>query len=177
MTRALKNNLATAYSEGGRLDPDNIDPGIQADLAGSYFRLLSPILSAASDKSMTDHPIGPGLGKISTLQAVVHNPGISQMELSEMFGRDRSIQFRIVVDLEKRGMIRREVDPQDTRRHALYATDLGASLMPELDQLVRVNDRIAFATLSEPEYETLKALMRRVFLSHIGVGASYWGKS
>lgn len=92
---------------GGRLDAAEVDLGELPMLAGLFFRLLSPIMSARVDRLMAAHPVGQGQGKTSTLQVIAKNPGISQMELSEIFGRDRSAQSRIVSDLERRNLIRR----------------------------------------------------------------------
>jgi DNA-binding MarR family transcriptional regulator len=159
---------------GGRLDASSVDLGDLPRLAGLYLRVLSPIMSARIDKMMAAHPVGTGQGKTSTLQVIAKNPGISQMELSEIFGRDRSAQSRIVSDLERRKLIRREVDPTQRHRYKLYATDRGADLVLGLEAMARENERQIFHAISDQEYETIRKLLLRVVRSHLGAGAAYW---
>ncbi len=131
-------------------------------------------MGAQVDKMMASHPVGSGLGKTSTLQVVAKNPGISQMELSEIFGRDRSAQSRIVTDLERRGLIKREIDPTQRHRYKLYATQTGLDLVLGLEAMARENERQVFHALSAEEYETMRKLLLRVVRSHLGPGAAYW---
>ncbi len=159
---------------GGRLDTASVDLGDLPRLAGLFFRLLSPIMSGRIDKMMAAHPVGTGQGKTSTLQVIAKNPGISQMELSEIFGRDRSAQSRLVSDLERRGLIRREVDPTQRHRYNLYATETGSDLILGLEAMARENDRQIFHAISDEEYETMRRLLLRVVRSHLGPGAAYW---
>lgn len=163
-----------AAVSGGRLDPASVDLGELPRLAGLFFRVLSPIMSAHVDALMASHPVGTGQGKTSALQVIARNPGISQMELSEIFGRDRSAQSRIVTDLERRGLIRREIDPTQRHRYKLYATDTGSDLIRGLEAMARENERQVFHAITPEEYETLRKLLLRVFRSHLDAGRDYW---
>lgn len=55
-------------------------------------------------------------------------PGISQEELAEFFGVNKSHVARIVRDLELRGYIKRELSPEDRRQYMLELTDSGKEL-------------------------------------------------
>lgn len=159
---------------GGRLDPATVDLGELPRLAGMYFRGLTPIMEAYHDALMKPHPVGTGHGKTSSLEVIAHNPGISQMELSEIFGRDRSAQSRIVSDLERRGFIRREIDPKQRHRYKLYATEAGAELIHGLQAMARDNERQFFRAITAEEYEILRKLLLRVYVSHLEAGRDYW---
>lgn len=177
MTRKRQKQKAGAGAPaegGGRLDASRVDLGELPDLAGMYFRVLSVIMSARVDKMMASHPVGVGTGKTSTLQVIAHNPGISQIEISEIFGRDRSIQSRLVTDLEHRGLIRREVDPTQRHRYKLYVTETGADLVFGLEAMARENEAFMFHAIDAKEYETLRKLLLRIMRSHLPDGAAYW---
>lgn len=164
----------TREEAGGRLDVSTVNLGELPQLAGMYLRILSVIMSARVDKMMSAHPVGSGQGKTSTLQVIAYNPGISQMELSEIFGRDRSAQSRLVTDLEKRGLISREIDATQRHRYKLYVTKTGADLVFGLEAMARENESFIFNAISAEEYETLRKLLLRVMRSHLKGGADYW---
>lgn len=174
--KRTKQRASTVSPEdrGGRLDASRVDLGELPDLAGMYFRVLSVMMSARVDKMMASHPVGVGTGKTSTLQVIAYNPGISQIEISEIFGRDRSVQSRLVTDLEHRGLIRREVDPTQRHRYKLYVTETGADLVFGLEAMARENETFMFHAIDAEEYETLRKLLLRIMRSHLPDGAAYW---
>lgn len=174
VARKKKAAESEAAVTGGRLEVSAVDLGELPKLAGLFFRVLSPIMSAQVDRMMAAHPVGTGQGKTSALQVIAKNPGISQMELSEIFGRDRSAQSRIVSDLERRNLIRREIDPTQRHRYKLFATDTGMDLILGLEAMARENERQIFKAISAEEYETMRKLLLRVLRSHLGPGAAYW---
>ena len=67
-------------------------------------------------------------GSFGVLTLIRANPGITQVALAAAFGVDKSTMSPVIVRLEKRGLIRREVLASDRRCHALY---LEASAEPQ----------------------------------------------
>src|SRR6185312_554183 len=59
-------------------------------------------------------------GSFGVLTLIRANPGITQVALAAAFGVDKSTMSPVVVRLEKRGLLRREVLLSDRRCHALY---------------------------------------------------------
>ena len=59
-------------------------------------------------------------GSFGVLTLIRANPGITQVALAAAFGIDKSTMSPVMVRLEKRGLIRREVLASDRRYHALY---------------------------------------------------------
>ena len=59
-------------------------------------------------------------GSFGVLTLIRANPGITQVALAAAFGVDKSTMSPVIVRLEKRGLVRREVLASDRRCHALY---------------------------------------------------------
>lgn len=59
-------------------------------------------------------------GSFGVLTLIRANPGITQVELAAAFGVDKSTMSPVIVRMEKRGLVRREVLASDRRCHALY---------------------------------------------------------
>jgi DNA-binding MarR family transcriptional regulator len=158
----------------GRRRPEDIDLGEIPLHVGSYLRMFGQAHNAMVDETMQDNPIGPGMGKTSTLQIIGRNPGISQIEISEIFGRDRSAQLRIVSELERRGLVYRRIDPNERRRQMLFLTAEGESLVEGVDALTRKNEKAMFSALTPEEYAELRRLLRIVWIDHLGDVGRIW---
>src|SRR5215469_2575069 len=52
--------------------------------------------------------IGESPGRFATLTLIARNPGISQIELSQANGRDKSTLTPVVKDLVRRGLVERK---------------------------------------------------------------------
>jgi DNA-binding MarR family transcriptional regulator len=68
------------------------------------------------------------LSEYDLIHTVRYHPGISQEELRQMYHQDKSTIARRAARLEKMGYLERRVDPRDSRRKQLYATDLAEEL-------------------------------------------------
>ncbi len=62
------------------------------------------------------------------LHAVRHNPGIGQDALAKTLCLDKTTVAHRAVHLEKKGLLRREIDPDDARKRRLYVTTRGQQL-------------------------------------------------
>lgn len=171
-TKAKPSKAADVPS--GRRPRETIELGDLAGHAGTYLRMFSRYMNSGVDEIMEAHPVGPGQGKTSALQIIAHNPGISQIELSDIFGRDRSAQFRITADLEKRGLIRREADPGERRRQMLFVTDAGRKLVAGLEKIAHENEERVFSVLSPEDYATFRRILATLWKSTLQSGSGYW---
>ena len=77
-----------------------------------------PRSSPSSRRRSKDFDFTPGSFGVLTL--IRANPGITQVALAAAFGVDKSTMSPVIVRLEKRGLVRREVLASDRRCHALY---------------------------------------------------------
>jgi DNA-binding MarR family transcriptional regulator len=69
----------------------------------------------------------------------------------------------IVDDLESRGLAERRRSPTDRRRHALYISEAGESLLGELLGVLREVEGQVLMCLSAAELKTLRALLDRIY--------------
>jgi DNA-binding MarR family transcriptional regulator len=59
-------------------------------------------------------------GSFGVLTLIRANPGITQVAIAAAFGVDKSTMSPVIVRLERRGLVRREVLASDRRCHGLY---------------------------------------------------------
>jgi DNA-binding MarR family transcriptional regulator len=101
-------------------------------------------------------------GSFGVLTLIRANPGITQVALASAFGVDKSTLSPVIVRLESRGLVRREVSPRDRRRHALY---LAAGAEPRYlaaREKVRAFEANVASRLTKPEQRELARLLAKV---------------
>ncbi|MGH3434816.1 MAG: MarR family winged helix-turn-helix transcriptional regulator [Thermocrispum sp.] len=86
----------------------------------------------------------------------------SQQELSDSLRIDKSHLVKYVDTLEARGLLRREPDADDRRRHRVTLTPAGDKLASELQSIGRRSQQGFLDALSAHEQRTLVDLLARV---------------
>ena len=86
----------------------------------------------------------------------------SQASLGRGTGIDRSDVTAALVDLEERGLVRRDVNQADRRRNIVSITPAGASRLEALDVVLDEIQERLLAPLPEDERRQFLALMRRI---------------
>jgi DNA-binding MarR family transcriptional regulator len=86
----------------------------------------------------------------------------SQAALGRGTGIDRSDVTAALVDLEERGLVRRDVNQADRRRNIVSITPAGTSRLEALDIVLDEIQERLLAPLSEDERQQFLALMRRI---------------
>ena len=87
---------------------------------------------------------------------ICRQPGLTQDKLPDIIHINKSNVTRALAHLEKRGFIRREVNPQDKRT---------AAVVPPVLEISRGWDASVTSPLTEDEKHTLQALLKRVVAS------------
>jgi DNA-binding MarR family transcriptional regulator len=101
-------------------------------------------------------------GSFGVLTLIHANPGVTQGALAAAFGVDKSTMSPVIVRLEQRGLVRREVLASDRRRQALFlATAAGPTYRAARDRMRAVEASIA-ARLTGAEQRELARLLAKL---------------
>jgi DNA-binding MarR family transcriptional regulator len=84
----------------------------------------------------------------------------SQRELSEFLRLDPSQIVALIDDLQSRGLVEREPDPNDRRANVVVATPAGRELFARALELARQAEDEMFAALAPSEREALAHALR-----------------
>ncbi len=91
--------------------------------------------------SRRSQEIGESPGRFATLTLIARNPGISQTELSQANGRDKSSLTPVVEDLVNRGLVERKRMDSDRRTYRLNLTSAGKKVLTMLTRCARRHER------------------------------------
>jgi len=90
------------------------------------------------------------------------NPGLSQQELSQLFGIFPSRLVVLLDQLEMQGLIERRANPSDRRGHRLQLTTAGRKVLTSVGRLTRELEKDLCASLSDAARKTLTSLLERI---------------
>lgn len=107
-------------------------------------------------------PLGLSIRQYGLLLLLQDEGPQAQIVISQRVGLDRTSVMRTVDMLESRGLVRRDPDPTDRRKHSVALTDAGAELLSQTLTGVRQAEREVTGVLSEQEQELLLALLGRM---------------
>jgi DNA-binding MarR family transcriptional regulator len=93
------------------------------------------------------------------------DPG-SQQELAAVLGMDRTNLVGLLNELEGNGHIERRRSPEDRRRHTVELTSCGRARLERAETALASVEADVLGNLSEPERETLYALLRQATATH-----------
>jgi DNA-binding MarR family transcriptional regulator len=111
--------------------PPDSDPTLPIDdLPGHHIRRLQQIAVAVFLQETEGMGVTPV--QFAALQSVANAPGLDQRTLSRSIGLDTSTVAGVVDRLEARGLLRREVSPDDRRARVLAPTAEGQALLRQV---------------------------------------------
>jgi MarR family transcriptional regulator, organic hydroperoxide resistance regulator len=88
--------------------------------------------------------------------------GVTQTQLAERTLRDAPTMSRILVLMEKGGLIQRRVDPTDRRSRLVFLTDRGRGLRKALSGEARAMVNEARAGIPEEDLVTARRVLQRM---------------
>ena len=152
---------------------EDVDLGVLDGTLSFFIRSLNLAVTRDLDARLEGMEVARGTGKITALFLIDRHPGIRPSVIAAASMKDRSAMARILDDMEKNGLIRREPDPEDGRVQALHLTEKGAKVSREVQAIVR-QSRDFFHDISEEEYaqviDLLRGLYWRIVKSHQAKG-------
>jgi DNA-binding MarR family transcriptional regulator len=101
-------------------------------------------------------------GILRSLEAVGQT---SQQHLAQVLTIDRANMVALLDLLERRGLVQRQVDPSDRRRHIVKLTAEGQTQLQQISQAREQVDRAFFTGLDDEEQEMLRQLLVKLFVS------------
>lgn len=124
---------------------------------GFMMSHLAEVLRERTTKGLADFGLTPReygiLWRLDT-----HGP-LSQRELGELHQIDRTTVVALVDRLESMGMVVRQADPHDRRRHALVLTDHGRVRLGEASVIVEKVESEFLSTVGMRHQRQLRAAL------------------
>jgi DNA-binding MarR family transcriptional regulator len=137
-----------------------IDLGMLPELLGYQLRRAQVAAFQHFGETMGALDVTPG--QFGMLAVIGSNPGLSQTQLGNALGIDRSTVVAMIDRLEARGLVIRASAPNDRRSHALRLSDAGTVMLKKLEAMVRAHERHISRALSPDDQRRLIQLLGRV---------------
>src|ERR1700744_5314300 len=119
------------------------------------------LLSKSVYRRTTESMLGMSQRRYLALNYVAEPNGISQQQLGEILCMDANNTVLLLNELEDDGLVRRERDPNDRRRHIVRLTERGSrAFSAALRNRESLEDEV-LAALSPEERETLHQLLAK----------------
>ena len=138
----------------------DIELGLLKSLLGYHLRRAQVAVFQHFAQTMGEADITPG--QFGVLSVINGNPGLSQTQLGNALGIDRSTVVMVIDRLEGRGLVMRTPQPNDRRSHALKLSEKGARLLRALEVKVRAHEQHIARELAPAEQRALIDLLDRV---------------
>jgi DNA-binding MarR family transcriptional regulator len=152
---ALKLKLKPAETDARRIDFDELPTYVGYLVRRAQAKIFGEFEATLAGFDLT-------LGSYGVLTLVRANPGITQVALATAFGVDKSTMSPVVVRLEKRGLLRREVLLADRRCHALYLERAAEAAYLAAREKVRAFESGLAARLTKAEQRELARLLGKL---------------
>ena len=143
-----------------KLPGNDVELGMLTALLGYNLRRAQVAVFQHFAQAMGAADITPG--QFGVLHVINANPGLSQTQLGNALGIDRSTVVAVLDRLEARGLVVRHSAPNDRRSHALRLSEEGATLLPKLEEMVRAHERHIARALTPEDQRTLVNLLDRI---------------
>src|SRR5215470_3968552 len=149
--RRIKNGEAVA-------EPINFGP--LASWVGFNLRMAQEAAFQAFSRRSQD--IGESPGRFATLTLIARNPGISQTELSQANGRDKSSLTPVVEDLARRGLVERKRLDRDRRTYRLNVTSAGKKVLTMMTRCARRHERNLDHVIGTRDRKRFLQILKRI---------------
>ena len=107
-------------------------------------------------------PLGIGPREWAALNCLDEQHGLSQREVAELLGVDRTTMVALIDDLERDGHVDRDRNPDDRRAYALSATAGGKRLQLRAAAVMKTVYDEALSPLTSAEIRELRRMLRAI---------------
>jgi len=134
--------------------PDSLSSNI-IYLCGEFSHVFHQVLT----RKFKENKIGVTVEQFSVLAMLFYQEGISQQEISDVLGRDKTTIARVISIMERDKMITRSTNKKDNRGKLIYLTTKGRSIQ---QKAVAVSGQLymkAIEGLKEPQMKVAMRIM------------------
>jgi DNA-binding MarR family transcriptional regulator len=146
--------------KNGQVPDDAMNYGPLAYWVGFNLRMAQEAAFQAFSRRSLE--IGESPGRFATLTLIARNPGISQTELSQAAGRDKSSLTPVVEDLVRRGLVERKRMRDDRRAYRLNVTAAGKKTLIQLTRCARRHERILDGIIGLRDRKRFIQILKRI---------------
>jgi DNA-binding MarR family transcriptional regulator len=147
-------------------DDQPADPAPPPALADRLGYLLKHAqLRLAELSRMALAPFGISGRELAVLLAIDDRASQSQQEVARRMAVDRTTMVALIDDLEHKGLVRRQPDPDDRRKNVVVLTDAGRTTLRQATAATREAERRLLGSLSDDESAMLKKALQAIVFS------------
>jgi DNA-binding MarR family transcriptional regulator len=112
-------------------------------------------------------PLGLSILEWYALRALYANDGLSASHLAALVCRHPSSMTALLDRMEEKGLLRREVDPDDRRSVRIFLCDAGRVYRPQVEAVAHQLDRLVSTHITPQQMKTFHYVLS--VLQHVGV--------
>jgi DNA-binding MarR family transcriptional regulator len=127
---------------------------------GKWISIVYRYAHTFFDQKLAHANVSSGL--VPFIYHIFRSDGLSQDELSEMIGMDKTTTARAIKTLVNLGYVSRNRDRDDRRIFRLYLTIKGRALIPEIKQVMAEWTSVISHGLSQEDKSKLEQALRRM---------------
>jgi DNA-binding MarR family transcriptional regulator len=107
-------------------------------------------------------PFGISGRELAVLIAIDDRTSQSQQEVARRMAVDRTTMVALIDDLEDKGLVQRQQDPDDRRKNVVVLTDAGRTTLRRATAATREAERRLLGSLSDDESALLKKALQAI---------------
>ena len=108
---------------------------------------------------------GVGTAEIDLIHALRHHPGCTQAALAELLHADKAAIARRTKNLEAKGFLVRQDDPNDRRSQLLYPTEKAEAMKASKAEIEASFYEYLTSVLTDDESKTFAVLLNKLYAS------------
>jgi DNA-binding MarR family transcriptional regulator len=147
-------------AKNGEIAGGSVDFGPLARWIGFNLRMAQEATFQAF--SHLSKEVGESPGRFATMTIIARNPGISQTELSQASGRDKSSVTPVIEDLVRRGLVERKRMRSDRRAWRLSLTTSGEKTLATLTRCARTHERNLDRVIGRNDRARFLAILKKL---------------
>ena len=159
-TRSKRKTVPVAEVQPEAGVPREVEVGRLADRLGYVLRRAQIAVFQDFFASFAEYDIRPA--QYSTMTIIEANPGLSQTQVADALGIQKTNFVAMIGALEKRGLVRREPSATDRRTYRLFLTPKGEALVAELHGVAEAHDRRIADLIGQKAFDGLFSPMRAI---------------